>query len=90
LAVHSRVIYTHKINASCFADKAGYEMHDICAFEEIRGNTPAWNFLREWVLTGRATVQIFLDILTEVERPDVRDVILQELRDQGWRFNQHS
>ncbi|XP_076468623.1 uncharacterized protein LOC143299365 isoform X2 [Babylonia areolata] len=68
------------------AEKAGKSVAEIYAYEVISTReVPAMNFLREWILTGR--VQQFLDILDSLDRPDVRDLILDFLRskkDGSW------
>ena len=57
-------------------------MAEISAYEAILSReVPAMTFLREWILT--ATVQQFLDILDHLDRPDVRDLILNHLKERA-------
>ncbi|KAL8602589.1 hypothetical protein ACOMHN_063046 [Nucella lapillus] len=66
------------------AELTGKSMVEIYAYEAISSvarEVPAMTFLREWMLTGK--VQQFLDILETLERPDVRDLILNHLRDRA-------
>lgn len=64
--------------------QAGKSTTEILAYEAIKSQeVPAMTFLREWILTG--TVQQFLKILDDIDRPDVRDLILNHLKERAQR-----
>ena len=64
--------------------QAGKSVTEILAYEAIKSQeVPAMTFLREWILTG--TVQQFLKILDDIDRPDVRDLILNHLKERAQR-----
>ena len=67
---------------SYVTERAGKSMAEIFAYEAIQSReVPALTFLREWILTG--TVQQFLDILDDIERPDVHELILNHLKERA-------
>ncbi|XP_078597522.1 uncharacterized protein LOC144873766 [Branchiostoma floridae x Branchiostoma japonicum] len=67
------------------ADKLGYNMEDIENFRvqaDALKEIPAMLLLKEWSTKPGATIQVMVDALTEMDRPDVLEIVEEAMKDQ--------
>ncbi|CAH1264603.1 Hypp3037 [Branchiostoma lanceolatum] len=73
-------------NWTDLADKLGYgSMEDISNFRvqaKALQELPAMLLLKEWSRKPGATIQVMVDALTEMERPDVLAIVTEAMEDQ--------
>ncbi|XP_035676209.1 uncharacterized protein LOC118415609 [Branchiostoma floridae] len=73
-------------NWTGLADKLGYgSVEDIGNFRvqaEALREIPAMLLLKEWSTKPGATIQVMVDALTEMDRPDVLEIVEEAMKDQ--------